>query len=106
MLRKGIEEIKAVPYLPLGYLAREITARKSDRREELRERNKRIQMNQTNKFIRTFKRLSAQNDALKIVSYPYRNDEFLTMILSPRQKELDNMLLEETNKKVVEEIIK
>ena len=100
--RKGIDLIKAVPYLPVSYNARDLTAIELDK-EELRERNNRIQENQTNKFIRTFRRLSYQNDSLQVVSYPYEVDEFLTMKLSPREKELDNMLLEETNKKVVEE---
>lgn len=100
--QKGIEEIKAVPYLPVCYLAREIFASESEKAEELRERNKRIQENQTNKFIRTFRRLSAQNEALNIESYPYEYDEFLTMTLAPRTKEIDNMLLEESNRAVIE----
>ena len=100
--QKKIEVIKAVPYLPVCYLAREITASNSNQAEELRERNRSIQENQTNKFIRTFRRLSAQNDALQICSYPYEIDEFLTMTLSPRTKEIDNKLLEESNKAVVE----
>ncbi len=100
--KKGIEEIKAVPYLPVSYNARDLTAIELES-EELRDRNNRIQENQTNKFIRTFRRLSYQNDSLQIVSYPYEVDEFLTMRLSPRKKELDNMLLEDTNKNVIEE---
>ena len=104
--RKGIEVIKVIPYLPASYLAREITASESDREEELRERNNRIQENQTNKLIRTFRRLCAQNTSLQVTSYPYENDEFLTLSLSKRKKELDNMLLEETNKTIVEEPVK
>lgn len=100
--KKGIEVIKAVPYLPVCYLAREITANNSSHSEELRERNRSIQENQTNKFIRTFRRLSAQNDALQVCTYPYEVDEFLTMILSPRTKQIENMLLEQSSKAITE----
>ena len=104
--RKGIEEIKAVPYLPVSYLARDIIATTSSRREELLERNQRIQENQTNKLIRTFRRLCAQNTQLKVRTLPYEVDEFLTLSLEPRRKELDNMLIEESNKRITEEMIK
>lgn len=104
--RKGMEEIKVVSYLPVSYLARDITATTSSRREEQLERNQRIQENQTNKLIRTFRRLCAQNTQLKVRSLPYEVDEFLTLSLEPRRKELDNMLIEESNKRITEEIIK
>ncbi|MBR3210773.1 MAG: hypothetical protein IKF71_02415 [Bacilli bacterium] len=104
--RKGIERVKAVPYLPVCYLARELTASASEKKEELRKRNQQIQDNQTKKFIRTFKRLSIQNPSLRIDAYPYEVDEFLTMKLIPRPKEIENMLLEESSKRVTETISK
>ena len=72
-------------------------------RKKLLERNDAIQTNLTNKFIRTFRRLAVQNDSLEIETYPYELDEFLTIKLNGRKKELDNMLLEEIGKKVSEE---
>ncbi len=103
---KNITKIKAVPYLPIRYISREVAAENNkdeDRKKELLERNDAIQTNLTNKFIRTFRRLAVQNDSLEIESYPYELDEFLTIKLNGRKKELDNMLLEETGKKVSEE---
>ena len=103
--KKNIETIKVVPYLPVAYHAREMTAEEKSS-EELQNRNDQIQENLTNKLIRTFRRLCAQNDSLEVQTYPYELDEFLTLSLSSRKKELDNMLLEETNKKIIETPIK
>lgn len=103
---KKITKIKAVPYLPIRYISREVAAENNeaaDKKKELLERNDAIQTNLTNKFIRTFRRLAVQNDSLEIETYPYELDEFLTIKLNGRKKELDNMLLEETGKKVSEE---
>ena len=96
----NISKIKVVPYLPLRYHSREMVARNSSLREELEKRNDRIQNNLTNKFIRTFRRLSYQNKSLEIVSYPYEMDEYLTVHLDDRQKELENMLLEEAGSEI------
>ncbi len=103
---KNVTKIKAVPYLPIRYISREVAAENNkdeDKKKELLERNDAIQTNLTNKFIRTFRRLAVQNDSLEIETYPYELDEFLTIKLNGRKKELDNMLLEETGKKVSEE---
>lgn len=102
---KNITKIKAVPYLPIRYISRELAAestKEEDKKKTLLERNNSIQTNLTNKFIRTFRRLAIQNDSLQIETYPYELDEFLTIKLNSRKKELDNMLLEETNKQVSE----
>lgn len=103
--REGIQKIKVVSYLPMSYSSREQIANERDR-EDLRERNQKIQENLTNKLIRTFRRLSIQNQALEIETYPYEVDEYLTLSLKPRTKELDNMLLEETNRPIVEQKLK
>ncbi len=103
---KNVTKIKAVPYLPIRYISREVAAENNkdeDKKKELLERNDAIQTNLTNKFIRTFRRLAVQNDSLEIETYPYELDEFLTIKLNGRKKGLDNMLLEETGKKVSEE---
>lgn len=95
--KEGIETVKVVTYLPVRYNSRAIAAEKSSKKKELQERNDMIQTNATNKLIRTFRRLAHQNDALEITMYPYEYDEFLTISLRSRDKELDNMLLEESN---------
>lgn len=98
-----IETIKVVPYLPLRYLSRELMAEESLKKEELQNRNQKIQENLTNKLIRTFRRLEAQNKNMKIELYPYEMDEYLTIRLEKQRKELDNMILEETSNKIMEE---
>ena len=95
--KEGIETVKVVTYLPVRYNSRAIAAEKSPKKKEFQERNDMIQTNATNKLIRTFRRLANQNDALEITMYPYEYDEFLTISLRSRDKELDNMLLEESN---------
>ena len=94
---EGIQTVKVVTYLPVRYNSRAIAAEKSPKKKEFQERNDMIQTNATNKIIRTFRRLAHQNDALEITMYPYEYDEFLTISLRSRDKELDNMLLEESN---------
>ena len=88
---KNISKIKAVPYLPIRYLSRDLAAestKEEDKKKALLERNNAIQTNPTNKFIRTFRRLAIQNDSLQIETYPYELDEFLTIKLNSRKKEL------------------
>ena len=96
----NIEKIKVVPYLPLRYKSREIVSEKSSNKEEYETRNNNIQNNLTNKFIRTFLRLVEQNPNLEILSYPYDTDEFLTLKLKEKNKEIDNMLLEEIDNSI------
>lgn len=94
---ENIEEVKAVTYLPMRYNSRDLAAKRNNN-EEFNERNKMIQNNLTNKFIRTFRRLEYQNNNMKITSYPYSIDEFLNVRLKPKAKEINNELLEETRK--------
>ena len=95
---ENIKEIKAVPYLPVRYNSRELAAIRNNR-EDLFERNKKIQTNLTNKFIRTFRRLEKQNNNIEVTMYPYEIDEFLTIKLS-NNKEIINKLLDETSKNI------
>ena len=94
---KNISKIKAVPYLPLRYKSRDIMAQISDKKDEFIERNDKIQYNLTNKFIRTFIRLSSQNNNIEISSYPYELDEFLTIKIDKDKKEINNMILSTIN---------
>lgn len=100
--KEQIEKIKVVSYLPVTFASREHIAEERNS-EELLERNQSIQENLTNKLIRTFRRLSIQNPSLQVETYPYEVDEYLTLSLNSRTKELENMLLEETSREVNEE---
>ena len=105
--RENITKVKAVPYLPVRYASRYIMAKRnkdSKKREELLERNNQIQTNITNKFIRTFRRLSIQDKSVEIESYPYEVDEFLTLNLTPKQKDVSNELLKDVKIKIKERI--
>lgn len=97
---KGIKKLKVISYLPLRYESRNITAEKSIDRDNLKNRNDSIQYNLTNKLIRTIRRLTIQNNAVEIVNLPYELDEFLTLNVHRRTNQLDNTLLEETNRKI------
>ena len=103
--RNNINKVKAVPYLPVRYASRYISAKRNknkERKRELLKRNNDIQTNATNKFIRTFRRLSAQDNNIEIESYPYEIDEFLTVNLTDKQKEVENELLNEIKNKIRE----
>ena len=79
---KGITKIKAVPYLPLRYLSRDISANNINdqtKKDKLIERNDMIQTNITNKFINTFKRVGYHMEGVSIEGVPYEFDEFLTV---------------------------
>ena len=103
--RKNITKVKAVPYLPVRYASRYITANnKKDKtkKEELLKRNNEIQTNATNKFIRTFRRISEEDKSVKIESYPYEVDEFLTLNLSSKSKKIPNQILNDVKIKIKE----
>lgn len=101
--KKNIHTVKVVPYLPIRYLSREIAAlnkKDQEKIEELQKRNETIQYNLTNKFIRTVRRVAHQDQNIDIISYPYEFDEFLTLELSPKEKEIENTMLKETVEKI------
>lgn len=82
---KHITNIKVVPYLPIRYLSREIMANSlsnTDKKQELNNRNNFIQSNITDKFIRTFRRVSYHLSGTQIKSYPYELDEYMNINLN------------------------
>ena len=95
---ENIKEIKAVPYLPVRYNSRALSAKRNDNEENMN-RNINIQKNLTEKFIRTFRRLESQNSGIKISTYPYELDEFLTIEVN-NSKNIANKLLDETSKDI------
>ena len=94
--QNNIYNIKAVPYLPLRYLSRDIFALSEDNKErskELIDRNNFIQTNITNKFINTFIRVIYHMRSANVTSYPYEEDEFLGVCLKD-SKVINNNFLE------------
>jgi len=90
-----VKKIKAVPYLPLRYLSRELIAKDN---QQLHERNDFIQTNATNKFINTFLRLN-YHKMIDIMSYPYDSDDYLNAIIN-NSNPRNNEFLKEINKKI------
>ena len=64
-----------------------------NKKEEFKLRNYEIQKNITEKFIRTFNRLTFHLDGIEITSYPYEISEFLEAKIN-NIKEINNPILE------------
>lgn len=100
---KNIKNVKIVTYLPLRYQSRELAAqgRSEEQQQEFEERNNQIQMNATNKIIRSFRRLALQNPNITIEQLPYEVDEYLGATIDQKQS-LENEILKSTylNKKI------
>lgn len=94
---ENIRDILCVPYLPLRFLGRNIEAEDKDNKDELLERNLKIQYNITNKFVETFERLCFHISNLEITSYPYTLDEFLHLTINRQKKEINNDFLNITS---------
>ncbi len=108
MLQKeGISKIKVVPYLPVRYLGRQLAANNVTdplRKNELEERNQRIQDNCTNKFMRTFRRVAYHmGDDLTMYSVPYELDEYMTFELHEKSHSLNNSILNEISDCILED---
>lgn len=103
--KEGISKIKVVPYLPVRYLGRQIAASNIndvEKQQQLEERNRRIQENCTNKFMRTFRRVAYHmGDDLKMFSLPYEMDEYMTFMLSSKSNGLNNPILEEVSDEIL-----
>ena len=100
---KNIKNVKIVTYLPLRYQSRELAAqdRSEEQQQEFEDRNDQIQMNATNKIIRSFRRLALQNPNITIEQLPYEVDEYLGATIDQKQS-LENEILKSTylNKKI------
>ncbi|MGE5455738.1 MAG: hypothetical protein ACM3O4_01345 [Ignavibacteriales bacterium] len=82
--KENITNIRAVPYLPVRFLSREIFAKNIEDKERamtLFERNIELQKNITDKFIRTFKRANFHLHGLNINAFPYEISEYMEMKL-------------------------
>ena len=104
--KEGISKIKVVPYLPVRYLGRHISALNVTdmlRQQELFDRNQRIQDNCTNKFMRTFRRVAYHMGSdLKMYSFPYELDEYMTFELNSKSHELKNPMLDKVSDTILE----
>lgn len=104
--KEQIYNIKIVPYLPIRYQSREIVAQKQldkETKNALLKRNETIQENATNKLLRTFRRIDYHyGQTSTITSYPYEQDEFMTIKLSAKQNPLNNSLLNKINDIILE----
>lgn len=107
--KENINTIKIVPFLPLRYLSRQIAAnniKDEIQKNELLKRNDRIQENATNKFIRTFRRVDYHyGSSSTILSYPYMQDEYMTISLLNKQEPLNNPILETINEAILNQEI-
>lgn len=105
--KEGITKIKVVPYLPVRYVGRQLAAMNvsdSERQAELLDRNKRIQDNCTNKFMRTFRRVAYHmGDDLEMCSVPYEVDEYMTFILNSKTHGLNNQMLNEVSNAILDD---
>lgn len=98
-----INKVKAIPYLPVRYASRFISAERledDNKKNELYERNNNIQTNITNKFIRTFRRLSYHDKSIIIKSLPYEIDEFLTLSITTKNQDINNKMLEKVSSNI------
>ena len=96
--REGIHHLKAIPYLPVRYLSREIIAsgmKDDDTRYQLKLRNDKIQENITNKFIRTFRRMAFHNPDVEVLSTPYEVSEYLELDIKDKEHMVSNPILED-----------
>lgn len=105
--KEGVSKIKVVPYLPVRYVGRQIAASNVNdllRRQELEDRNRRIQDNCTNKFMRTFRRVAYHmGDDLEMYSVPYELDEYMTFVLRSKSHDLNNPILNEVSNCILED---
>ncbi len=99
--KEEITKIKVVPYLPVRYASRynaAMSLSSLERKEELQERNDRIQSNATNKLLRTFRRVMYHlNSSMEMVSVPYEYDEYMTFTLGEQIQVINNPILEDVS---------
>lgn len=98
LFKENITRIKAVPYLPIRFLARDISINDNERKSkinEMQERNIIIQRNITDKFIRTFRRVSYHFSNFNINYFPYEINEYMEISLSNFDSHFNNDVLED-----------
>jgi hypothetical protein len=106
--RQGITKIKVVPYLPIRFLARDLSIGNIDNKvkiDEMQQRNTNIQKNITDKFIRTFRRVSYHFEKFNINYYPYEINEFMGISLANFDSHFNNEILQDVYMKTLKSIV-
>jgi hypothetical protein len=97
---EGIENIKIVDFLPVRWHAKDyaitrmIESGKGFDSHELRTKQKLIQENITDKFLRTFRRVEYHIDGMKILSFPKEFDDCMSIYIDENQLNLNNVILQ------------
>ena len=108
LVKDKVDEIVAVPYLPIRFSSRYMNALEEtdlEKKGEKEERNSMILFNQTVKFMRTFKRVSAHTDFLNIDFNTLDEDiglyeDFITMSIGTKEKQIDTEIIEKFERRL------
>lgn len=95
---KNIKVVKGVSFLPVRFLSRIIALNDINdekKRELLFERNIAIQNNATDKFLRTFRRISYNVNDINVLTDPYIGADYITLELGDKDIYTNNVLLNE-----------
>ena len=102
--KENVKKIKAVPYIPVRFLARELTAQKQtndSEREKFENRNDRLQENITDTFIRLFNRVKFHLNGIEITSFPYDTSEFLEISINNANHDFNNSILRDSYNSII-----
>ena len=78
--QKNITKVYGVPYLPIRYESREraaLNSKDEEKRKNLLERNQQIQINATDKFIKTFEAVTHLNQKLILTEIPFIQTDYI-----------------------------
>lgn len=101
--QNNIEIVKGVSFLPVRYLSRIIALNfieNEQKREELFNRNIAIQNNATDKFLRTFRRISYNISDIEVLTDPYMGAEYITLKIGDKEILTNNDMLTEFSRRV------
>ena len=94
----NINIVKGISFLPVRYLSRNIVLDEMENGEKkklLFDRNIAIQNNATDKFLRTFRRMSYNMEDIEVLTDPYFGADYITLILDSTRNLTNNDLLNE-----------
>ena len=115
LYEKGITKVKVIPFLPMRYHAKQVAYRKKvdylaeidklgdkakkDLMQHYEEEQLRIQNNLTQKFIRSFLRVSYHFPNIQVISLPFESDENLSILITSFEKDIfDSLCLDKLKK--------
>lgn len=103
--KENITDIRAVTYLPVRYLSREIIAQRQTNKDYTKlfhDRNNELQNNITDKFLRTFNRLAFHFKGLKIIFLPY--SDFMKVELNKINHDINNIILKDVYNSILNKL--